>query len=265
MSVIVEPGLSVPDRPVLFHRWATFTAVTANASAPGFPATNAGNLRTDERWTSGLSAERNLLFTLDPAVPVNCISVGAHNGAETNARFRIGYTVAGGSNVILSSVNIVPTDNGPLIWLLQTRTLEAIRVYVTNAPFVGVVRAGLYDQMTQRAAYVGSVPVGTPTGGEVTPNLSRSGQYLGVTRDRTSAEFSFDVEHLSEAHRRDVLQPFLNHANSGQPFFAAPRPVGYPLETVYGWRGGRDLVATRMMARESHAFRVSIGGVGHVE
>ena len=108
----------------------------------------------------------------------------------------------------------VPTDNGPIFFLLNYRAMDQIRVRITGAiATIGVIWAGQVLELPEKCVWTGSLPFNEATQSSFSDTISDGGHVLGRYETRKAVPCGMTVNNLSEtwaaanmpAHRRTAI------------------------------------------------------------
>src|SRR5699024_10264796 len=162
--------------------------VIATEGAPGFPASAVRNPLTYESWSPiSMPAEWRYLW----AVPqlINAVGIAGHNLATRGVEIALDLLVGG---AWVEAVSIVPSDNGPILFLFPPTEVAEIRFRLAgdNAPFVAVVYTGMTLDM-MRPIYGGHSPGDLSRKTIIIGSRSEGGQSLGwqVQREGTETQY----------------------------------------------------------------------------
>ena len=239
MTVLIETDFVGVDHNLthgrICYRRAPGTITTSSAAA-GFPAVNAGTLRTDSAWRpTALPATWRL--NCDPDEDVSYIGIAKHNLGSLNAVFSLQYA-SGAGDVTFPGMTDISVDNDkPILLLCNTRSVESVRILITSAdamPTIAVISAGVAMEMPRPFVWTGQpITEGEQVAFEDT--RSQTGNWLGRSVQSTGLQFSLTMQNASEYWRKTTWQDFKAWANGeGAAFFVAARPC-YPEEVAYAW------------------------------
>ena len=239
MSVIIQAGLVGVQYPLDHPRvgWAARPGTaTASSADAGFPATAAQDPRTITAWRpTSLPATWTLTFPADQTLTY--VGIAAHDLGSSGCGVGLQVPDGVGGWSFLRGTRTQPTNDGAMMFLLVPVTTSAIRVRITDPgsatlPTIGHIRAGLVVEFPRRAQFTG-LPITEARQIEYAFNQSQTGEWVGQTIKRRGLSFDVTVNNLSEDWTEGPYAPFRDHADTGQPFFYAARPVKYPEEVAY--------------------------------
>lgn len=211
--------------------------VTANSEAAGFPAVNAGTLRTDSAWRPAVvPASWSITFAAPSSV--SYIGIAKHDLGSKNATIAVRYNDGGGITTFPGLGAISPTNDKPIMILVDPRSVTSITITISSAdamPTIAVISAGVVDEMPRPFVWTGQ-PISEGEQIAFEDTRSQTGNWLGRSVQSQGLQFSLTMQNASEAWRKTVLQDFKVWANGeGAAFFVAARPAGYAEEVAFAW------------------------------
>lgn len=240
MTVYIEDSFAGSERPlthgrICYQREAG--TITTSGAAAGFPAVNAGTLRTDSGWRPDALPATWVLTFAAPAV-VSYIGIAKHDLGSLGAVFSLEYDIGAGFVAYPGMSGRTATDDKPILFLALPRAVDAIRLTVTSAdavPTISVISAGEADEMPRPFVWTGQpITEGEQIAYEDT--RSQTGNWLGRSVQSQGLQFSLTMQNVSEAWRQTTWAAFKVWANGeGAAFFIAARPGGYPDEVAFAW------------------------------
>ena len=240
MTVYIETGFVGVLQPLTHGRVCYQRApgtAAASTAASGFPAANAGTLRTDSGWRP-TALPATWVLTLEATGPVSYIGIAKHDLASLGAVFSVDYNLGAGFVAYPGLSGITASNDKPLLFLVSPRNVTAIRLTVTSAdamPTIAVISAGVAMEMPRPFVWTGQpITEGEQVAFEDT--RSQTGNWLGRSIQSTGLQFSLTMNNASETWRQGAWQDFKAWANGeGAAFFIAARPFGYPEEVSFAW------------------------------
>lgn len=259
--IVIEAGFSGTDFPLDTPRVAAHAisgTVAASTEAAGFAASFAANLMTYQWWRpTAVPATWDLSFS---SAPVSYIAIVAHDCATVGATVEVQRWTG---SVWVTMASHVPTDNGPILFLLVRRSLDRFRVRVSGAiPTIGVIMGGDVIELPQRSKWVGAVPFDIANQNEYRDTLSEGGQVLDRFMTRRSIPARMEIDHLSETWCDAKITPLRSYAE-GAPILIADRPLAYPRSVAFGYVKV-PIQPVRAIPNQRVAMSVAIEVIGHV-
>lgn len=259
--IIIEQGFAGTLYPLNTPRIGAHPVsgtVTASTEATGFDADFAANDNTYEGWKpTAVPATWDLVFT---STAVSYVGIAAHTlGTE-------GATVAvqrwtGAAWVTMASHS--PDDDSPIMFLLERRTLDRLRVLVSGAvAVIAVIYVGDVIEFPRKCRYVGSTGFDYADQDDYRDTVSDGGHVLERFITRRSIPAAMEVSNLPEPWSVANLLPLRAHLKT-RPIFMADRPGAFPLSVAFG-RATGPLQPQRDKAQADAAISVSFEVIGHV-
>lgn len=240
MTVLIETNFVGNDRNLTHGRICyqrTAGTITASTAAAGFPAANAGTVRTDSGWRpTALPATWTTTYAAPEAI--SYIGIAKHYLGSLGAVFSLEYDEGAGF-VAFAGMSGVSVDNDkPILFLCRARNVDAIRLTVTSAdamPTISVISAGVADEMPRPFVWTGQpITEGEQVAFEDT--RSQTGNFVGRSIQSQGLQFSLTMQNASECWRQSTWQDFKRWANGeGAAFFVAARPCHYVEEVAFAW------------------------------
>lgn len=233
-----------PNAPLIGYRTlVTFTNITADEEAEGFPVTNLSNPTTSEVWKGLSDAVQYITLDLGATDAADYFGLARHNLGSTGSSVQLQASDDGSTWADVGE-EITPDDDRALMHRFEAETHRYWRLEITPAadtvPTIGVFFLGLL-LVLQRNIYGGHTPITMSFDNVSSVGISESGQYLGAVARRANPTTSLPQKNITAAWARQQLAPFLTEAVGNgatrmrQPFFFAWRPTSYPAEVGYGW------------------------------
>jgi hypothetical protein len=266
MTVLIETSFTGNTYPLNHGRvcWQRLSGtITATTEAAGFAAANAGTVRTDSYWQP-TALPANWVLTFAAATDVSFIGIARHDLGTQNATVNLQYFDGTDWVNFPGLFNIMPDDDAPILALMSTREVEAVRVRILAAdgnPTIGVISVGLADEWPRPFTWVGQ-PITEGDQKQFENTVSVGGNWLGRSATDRGLQFELTMQHASEAWRKTDFQAFKAWANGeGAAFFIAARPDDYPNELAYAMCG--DVVtASREIPNKAVSTAVTLRCMG---
>jgi hypothetical protein len=226
------PGILYPlEHPRIGWRKALGT-IAASTEAAGFDAANAGTDRTDSFWKA-TALPATWTVTLASAQVLSYAGIAAHDIATEGAT--VFFETWDGAAWVTQG-NTTPSDNSTIFFLFnETETTQyRVRITGTDAPHIGVIRAGRVMEFPRLSTYSPSVSFERSQETSYNTNLTDGGQWAGRSVTRRELRPRMDVDHLPEEWIQDEFEPFREAARVA-PFFIADRPSQYPASVAYAF------------------------------
>jgi hypothetical protein len=216
----------------------TFTNITADEEAAGFPVTNLSNTSTAEKWRGTTTGAQGVTVQEGATQECDYFGVAKHNFGSTGAVIKL-QTSPDGDVWTDVTDDIAPGNDYAIMFRFTAQQAEFWRLYITPgtaAPEIAVFYLGTL-LVGERRIYVGHTPLVLGRNQVTATGKSDSGQFLGRVLRREFLKSSVDFKNLSAAWYREHFDPFAE-ASATQPFFWAWRPGTYPTEVGYAWVQG---------------------------
>ena len=170
-----------------------FTVTDANTTDPdsaNFADANIINGLTSDRWKPSATTWTIEIALTGGSAGVSAIAIGSDDLFTSGQTVTVQYDNTGFVTIDSST----PTDDGPLLFLFDTKTSGTFRINGT-----GTAKPTIYNVMIgnplvmQRPFYGGFTPAKMNRATEVVGNISRSGELLGRSNKRTilSGQYSW--------------------------------------------------------------------------
>lgn len=261
MIVLEDESLTDPEvnHPVI-GAFPLSGTITASSAAPGFDAAFAADPSTIKFWRpTSLPATWDLDF---PTADISYIGIAAHDLATVGASVAVSVDIGAGLDPVVSHT---PADNSPILFLIDVRSADAVRLTFSGAgavPTVGIIMIGLATVFPQRSAYVGRRDFQDQIVEAFTTNQSDGGNFLGRYVSRRSQAVNLSVSHLSEDWKSSVLDRLIAHLTH-LPGFVADRPQSARKSVIFGYLAEKP-IPERNIPNRSASVSVSMDFIGHV-
>lgn len=226
-----EAGLSLDHPIVLWDNLVTFTGITADSEAAGYPATNLANPVTALEWRGASAADIEIAFATNHVDPINGFGIARHNFGSEAIALELGYYDEDDEWVVLIE-EFIPQDDAPLLLRYARQSLADVVLRLAEgdaAPRAAVAYCG--DLLVlQRKLWVGHTPIVDGLVVEEVSAMSQAGDYLGTITVSSHNETKLTTSLLDPDWYRENMRAFVQ---SRSPFFFAARPQTYPLEVGY--------------------------------
>lgn len=229
MTVLIQSSYIMPvaDQPLTHARiahannWLSGGTAAASSTDAAFFSNGPLNSLTYERWKPNGTSSETWEYNHGSSATCDYCAIGAHTIGTSGATVAVQY-YDGAIWQTLIAAQTVP-DNSAIYCVFAPVEAQRWRILVNGAaPTVGVVKFGLALQM-QQAIYGGHMPFSFARQTVTRSNVSGTGELLGRTVQRRSAENSFEWQHL-KAWWVEANWPSLQKAVESEPFFIAWRP-----------------------------------------
>lgn len=233
-ALVLAPSLEFPltHARIGWQSIATTTNISGTAGLANYPLTNIVNPATFERYKPSLVTAT---IDIDAGVGKVCDYVALQQKNVTTVEIYsstddITYT-------LLQEFNNGGQD-GAIMALFTLDTARYWRV-VLNGSNVEVIAFKIGESLAlQRGIYGGHSPITLSPVTAERPNLSETGQWLGVTQERKGLQGSFAWTNLTSSWYRAYFDPFVQDNPRANPFFIAWRPSEFPQDVAYCWAKG---------------------------
>jgi len=259
-------------------RLATDAAiVTADTETEGFPAASAANELTYSYWQPTALPATWQLGTGEKADEefIDYLGIAAHTLASTGTLLRWQRKVGAGAWETRYELDGDGVADDSPIFILDTldtnddvddgiqHRIQLVSQTGVELPKIGVIYMGRVLKM-QRALYGGHAPATLTPIVESRGVMSESGQFLGHTIIRRGMAGSWSWNNLTAEWYRENFVPFVEDFASF-PAFIAWRPLKYPDEVAYIWRGSNSLpVGSNVGTRDYMSVTLNAEGRGGV-
>ena len=198
----------------------------------GYPIINIANPATYERYRPNASTAT---INIDAGSGVECDYAAMQSKNVANAS--IYYSTNGTDYTLIYEANLGSASGAGMV-LFEETTARYWRVVLTGSNMeIVAFKLGKALAM-QRPIYGGHSPMSLSRVTAERPNVSETGQYLGVTQQRAGYTGSFAWNNLKAAWYREYFDAFVANNPKANPFFIAWRPSDYPQEVTYCWAKG---------------------------
>ena len=225
MAKAIDLRTLYSNQPVIgWRNIALNRAVSATSAANGFPAIAARTYASYEGWKPTGSAGT---FTMTVDATIDYIGLHFTGSGTVVVQYVVGAT----------TITTEPTTaSGAVMVLFDAASVATISVIVTGfTGYLANIMTGRYTEL-QRKLYVGHRPINYGRATDRVQGLSESGQFLGHITRRSTKATRVDVQNLTPAYYRDVLDPFVE-AGVRQPHYWSYRreiPQGAPKQLLWG-------------------------------
>lgn len=236
-------GDNRPNAPLIGYRsLVTYTNITADEEADGFPATNLSTPATHELWKGTSTDPQYVTVDLGEDDSADYFGIARHNFGSTEATVQLQVSDDGMTWDDVGE-ELSPEDNSPLMHRFTLTESRYWRLSITPgsaAPQMAVFYLGRL-LVLQRNIYGGHKPISMSYENVSSVGVSDSGQYLGAVARRANPATTVALKNLTAAWVRANLHPFFTEAVGNgvtrirASFFFAWRPTSYPAEVGYGW------------------------------
>lgn len=241
MSIFIAPSIvldadqsaALAYPAILWDNLVTAAGIAADHADSDYPASNLANPQTSSVWKSGSTASQSIVFTVDPATPVDGIGIARHNFGSG----AIGVTISGKTGdagaTYQTLLELSPGDDSPILAIVDGGYYVGIEISLAPAsvaPQAAVVYVGSLLRMSKGLVPGFSPPAdGLQTG--MLSGFAENGDFLGdiVTSQKHSS--SFTLRPQAGDWYRDNVRPFLA---ARTPFFMAWAPTRFPTEASFG-------------------------------
>lgn len=225
------------DHPRLcFHKWDA--TVTATNSADGADATWLDDGETWSQWEAG-SSTVTVTLTYSETRAITYVGIAAHTLDLAGSTITLEIDTGAGFAEVPGLVDLEPTDDSAILFLLSPVDVDAVRLVVTgdSAPKIAVMQAGLEMAMPRRSTFT-ALPISESEQVRLRHAKSVKGQVLGTSVEAAELGFDVEVAHLSEEWREASgdasWQALTAHTREGNPLFVATKPSKYADDVAYG-------------------------------
>jgi hypothetical protein len=267
MSVFISSALVLAapeDAPlnharILWRNLLTTAGLTGTAGLASFPLAAIVNPATYERYKPA-SLPATINFDAGAAITVDAVGFAAHT-LGTNANT---ITISSSDDDVTyteQAAFIQGGENTPILSLFEEIEARYWRIVISGGsgiPVIGSIYIGQALAM-QRGLYGGHTPITLARISTVRPNVSETGQWLGVRQERKGYKTSFQWQHLKAAWYREHFDPFVASNPKVHPFFIAWRPQSYPAEVGY-CIATDDIAPSNMGKRDFMEVGMSVEG-----
>lgn len=232
-----------PDAPLIGYRSViTFTNISADEEATGFPVTNLSNPTTSEVWAGTSTAAQYITLDLTTEDVADYFALAEHNLGSAGIACQLQGSDDGETWADVGE-EIAPGNDSALLHRFEAATYRFWRLGLTSgseAPTIGVFFLGQV-LVLERNIYGGHTPINYSYDNVSSVGVSEAGQYLGAMARRANPSTTVSVKNLTAAWFRQKLDPFFREAVGNgdsrirRSFFFAWRPSTYPDEVGYGW------------------------------
>lgn len=244
MSIVVSPALviipasSVPAHypKVGWHNLVTFSNVTADSEADGYPITNVANPNTSQRWVSGSTAEQ-LVTIGDLEGQPDYIGLARHNLGSGQCEVAVEGITGEPGAVWEELLSATLTSDRPAILQFAADYYTDLRLRLTPGavePSIAVIYVGSLLQFA-KGLQTDFVPINRAREVETVLGRSESGEFLGAIITGASLASTAQFHLLDPDWYEENAEAFVVAANSLQPFFFAWNPSGKPDDVAFCW------------------------------
>lgn len=262
--VLSLPANIPPGTPlILWDNIVTFSNITADSEADGYPATNLSNPATNLEWRGAAAADVEITITTGSADDQSGVGIARHNFGSAEIAVEVGYY--DGIDWVSLVGPRIPANNEPLLfWFTrQPLTQYVIRLAEgSEAPRAAVLYAGDILVMERSVDADKEFPV--PRFARKTEAVnarSERGDFLGrIVTSQYIDGVEHSYSHLRAAFYRDSVDPFITAAQRDVPFFYALQPVDYPAEVAFAWLTDDPMPTTNPATGRTHLV-LKMGGI----
>ena len=219
--------------------------MSASSAATGYEAVNAASPMEYSYWQATGTAAQTLTVTLSSAEVVNSVGITGHNLGTAGVTVQVQVDL--GAGFVSVGPLVTPTDDSPIVVLLEDRSVDAVRLSISSgtvAPYVAVLYACEALEFP-RTTYTGQgAPANMARRTEFRTNETISGKWTGRSIKRSRNQVDVPIQHVSEAWILANADDFFADARS-YPYFLCARPASYPRDVQYKWMAA-DIVPQRM-------------------
>jgi hypothetical protein len=175
-------------------------------------------------WTINLGAMKD----------VDYVGIASHQCGSLGVTVRIDTSPDGTVWTQFAS-NVLPSDDGPLLFLDALRSVRFVKLTLTGAtsPRIAAIYTGVILAMA-KAVTGGFKPIPLARQSTLKQSMSRGGQFLGQSFQRNGIATDANFTQLPAAWVRQYFDPFSKSARL-YPYFFAWNPQQAPLEVGYVW------------------------------
>jgi hypothetical protein len=185
------------------------------------PLPNAFNWLPWSFWRPTGAGPHVITAVLSGAKTVNAWAISGHDASGL-----IGMDTWNGSAWVLFSEAVV-TDDGSVRYFTGTPVITTkLRFRFATVTFLAILWAGEDLILPEGFAPGWTDPV-LALRADTTPEVSRSGVWLGVSVEQWMAQLSIDISHVDAAWARDEWLPFLRRCST-QPFLLHWHSADWP-------------------------------------
>jgi len=243
MSIFISPDVvltgdttSLQYPAFLWSNLVTVAGIAADSADANYPASNLANPSTSEIWKSTSTSSQNIVFTVDPATPIDAIGIARHNFGSTHCAITIYGKTADVGATYQTLVDLSPGDDSPILAIVTGGYYTSVKITITptgTAPQAAVV-------------YIGTLlrtPIGVPPGHSplfdalditMISGIAENGDFLGDVITSQQLGSSLVLKFLDGDWYRANMRPFLQQR---APFFFAWAPTTHPLEAAFAKLG----------------------------
>lgn len=270
MPLIVSPGLVIAPvggsdahYPLLgWHNQVTFSRVSAESEAAGYPATNLANPSTANRWVSASTAEQLVTVdTLDGTI--DYVGIARHNFGSADIAVSVEVITAEPGAVWTEVASAAPASDEPLVFRLEAGLYIGMRLRLAPGGGVPPSAAVLFvgELIAVRPGLrTGFSPAREARDVDLVQGMSISGEYLGAIVEGSALSDSLEFELMDPDFYDEFVRDFVRGASDGAPFFFVWDPATHPDDATFNWltRGARPVVS---QTTGEIKLTLSIGGL----
>lgn len=231
-----------PDNTPLigYQNLVTFTNITADTEATGYPATNLSNPATNQEWRADDTTAQELSFAVASVEDVDYVGIARHNFGSEGISVEVGYYKPLSPTEWESLAGpAIPPDDGPLLFQFTPQSLQDVVIKLGSGSAearMAVVYIGKLLIMPRSLIIDSDFPAPKfARKTSVVHGRAESGDYLGRVVLGQHTEWQHSYAHLDPEWYRDDFDPFIREALDDTPFFYAWSPDDYPYEVAYSW------------------------------
>lgn len=219
-----------------YHTVVTFSNLSSDTVAEGFPVTNVANVSTAEKWRAATDQTQGIIVHEGGSQECDYLALARHNLGSSGTTLKV-QTSPDAVTWTDASEEIAPATDYAIMYRFEATTANYWRVLLTppvdGIPEISILFLGKL-LVLQRRIYVGHTPLTLGRSQNVTVGRSDNGQFLGLYLRSQTLETSVALKNLTPDWYRTLFDPFAASMAS-RPFFFAWRPDTYPEEVGYAW------------------------------
>lgn len=208
---------------VLWRNIVTFSNISADSEAVGYPASNLANPATNQEWRAAAAGDVEIAIAVAEVDDQSAVGITRHNFGTAGIAVEVGYYDGGW--VSLAGPQI-PADDEPLLFQWTEQSLTEIVIKLTEgseAARAAVVYAGKMLIMPRGVDVDADFLVPRfARKTEFASPLSERGDYLGrIVTSQWIDGIQHSYSHLEADFFRDEIDPFIAAGQDDTPFFYA--------------------------------------------
>lgn len=242
-NLVLSSPASIPSGTpiILWDNIVTFSNITADSEAVGYPITNVSNPATNQEWRAAAAGDVEITITTGSADDQSGVGIARHNFGTAGISVDVG-TYDDSSPPVWTSLAgpQIPANDEPMLFWFTAQPFTEIIIKLTEgseAARAAVVYMG--DVLVMERSVDADKEFMVPRFARKTEAVnarSERGDFLGriVTSQYTDG-IEHSYSHLRAAFYRSEVDPFVRAAQQDVPFFYALQPDDYPYEVAYAW------------------------------